>query len=396
MLYVNVYHSGEQTVKDYSGLVAERPSKNVSANETGIRRSIEVEYWVVDNEGRLVEPESLVDVEGAEREFVEPMVEVKTTPCETTEEMRDELFGRLAEVLREAEDAGKRLVPLGTPVNSGRVCELPSDRNRVQNRVIGESFRYARYCAGTHVHVEQHDGCEVDQLNTLIALDPALALVNSSPYFDGERTVAGARSKLYRWEAYDGVPHQGRLWRYIRSTDEWRRRLERRHEEFVEAAIEQGIDRYTVETNFDPECSVWTPVQLRDEFGTVEWRSPDTALPSNVLRLADELAGAVETACRADVTVEGRTGELSEDTVTLPEFSAVLVYLQDAIREGLKSDAVGSYLDRMGFSVDDYAPTTHRIDAGPKVSKRKARRIRLEHARRLEEDVRRAVAAEGR
>jgi len=290
----------------------------VSVNETQIRRSIEVEYWVVDREGRLVEPETLVEVEGAEREFVEPMVEVKTTPCETTEEMREELLRRLGEVLRKAQDAGKHLVPLGTPVNSEEVRELPSDRNRVQNHVIGDSFRYARYCAGTHVHVEQHDGCEVDQLNTLIALDPALALVNSSPYFDGEETVAGARSELYRWKAYDGVPHQGRLWRYIRSTEEWRRRLERRHEEFLEDAIAEGVDRYTVETNFDPECSVWTPVQLRDEFGTVEWRSPDTALPSEVLRLADEVADAVETACRTDVSIEGRTGELSDGSVTLP------------------------------------------------------------------------------
>ena len=45
-----------------------------------IRRSIEVEYWVIDDAGRLVEPGALVNATpGAEREFVEPLLEVKTT-----------------------------------------------------------------------------------------------------------------------------------------------------------------------------------------------------------------------------------------------------------------------------------------------------------------------------
>jgi hypothetical protein len=35
---------------------------------TDIRRSVEVEYWVVDDEGRLAEPGALVDASpGAER-----------------------------------------------------------------------------------------------------------------------------------------------------------------------------------------------------------------------------------------------------------------------------------------------------------------------------------------
>jgi len=95
------------------------------------------------------------------------------------------------------------------------------------------------------------------------------------------------------------------------------------------------------------------------------------------------------------VSIEGRTGELSDGSVTLPEFSDVLVYLQDAIREGLESDAVRSYLRRMGFSVDEYSPTSHRLDGYGNVPMAEARRIRLESAERLEEDLRRSVAAEG-
>jgi len=289
--------------------------------------------------------------------------------------------------LERADKVGKSLVPLGTPVNCGEISEVPTDRNRIQNRVVGESFRYARYCAGTHFHFEKQPDNEVDQFNTLLAVDPALALVNSSPYFDGKKTADGARSKLYRWMAYNGVPHQGRLWRYIDSTDEWERRLERRYEEFYSAALEAGFDRKEVEANFDPESSVWTPVQIRDEFGTVEWRSPDTALPSDILRLADEMAEVIEKSCTRDVSIGDEVSGVSEDGLTLPRFDRLLVYLEDSIREGVASDDVVSYLNRMGFEVKRYSPVSHEMEHKT-VTRTEARRIRLNHARRLEKDIR--------
>jgi carboxylate-amine ligase len=365
----------------------------VSAHEsTSIRRSIEVEYWVVDERGRLVEPGDLVRVApGVEREFVEPIVEVKTTPCETGAELRAELLDRLGRVLDRADELGKGLVPLATPVAAEEIAEVPSERTRIQNEVVGENFAYVRHCAGTHVHVEQVPGEAADQLNTLMALDPALALVNSSPYFRGEYLAAGARSKLYRWMGYDDVAHQGRLWRYVDDTDEWTRRLERRHEEFVAAAMEAGVDRRTVELHFDPESAVWTPVQLRETFGTVEWRSPDVTLPSQLFRLADDLVAVVSRVGDADVRIEGESGRVSDDAVVLPTFDSLVGYVDDAIREGLDSGAVRSYLDRMGFDVDAYAPTSHELVEQHPLSPEEAREIRLDYAARLERDVRRTT-----
>ncbi|ELZ19450.1 glutamate--cysteine ligase [Haloterrigena salina JCM 13891] len=355
------------------------------------RRSIEVEYWVIDDEGRLTEPGDLVAASpGAEREFVEPVLEIKTTPCETAAELRAELFDRIDAVLERADELGKRLVPLATPVGDERIRELPSDRTRIQNTVVGEDFEYVRHCAGTHVHVEQQPGREIDQLNTLVALDPALALVNSSPYYRGRPMAAGARSKCYRWLAYDDVPHQGWLWRYVSDRAEWTRRLERRHEEFVTVATDAGVSRRTLESNFDPESAVWTPVQFRSSFSTVEWRSPDTALPSQVVSLANRLADLVGDLEDTDVRIDGQEGRVTDETITLPEFDAVLEYTHAAIREGLESDAVRSYLERMGFDVDAYAPLSHEIGGRRRVGPDAARELRLEYAERLERDVRRA------
>lgn len=358
-----------------------------------IRRSVEVEYWVIDDEGDLIEPGDLVDASpGVEREFVAPLLEIKTTPCETTEELRGELFDRLDRVLRRADELGLGLVPLATPLAADAIRDRPSERTRIQDRVVGERFEYVRHCAGTHIHVEQQPGLEIDQLNTLTALDPALALVNSSPYFDGEYLAAGARSLLYRRMAYSALPHQGELWRYADDTEEWAERLGRRYREFKTAAVVAGIDPETVDSTFDPEGAVWTPVKLRDEFSTVEWRSPDTALPSQAIRLADDIAGVVERLRDTELRIEGEAGHLRADAIVLPEFDAVEEYVDAAIREGMSSDAVRAYLDRMGFDVDAYDPLSHDVYNREELSATEVRELRLDYAARLETDLEEARA----
>jgi len=365
----------------------------VSPDNEPIRRSIEVEYWVVDDDGRLVEPDDLVDAApGVEREFVEPLLEVKTTPHATTGDLREELYDRVGRVVRRGEACGKHLVPLATPIHQEEIAEHAGERTRVQNLVVGDDFEYVRHCAGTHIHVEQLPGRTIEQLNTFVALDPALALCNSAPYFRGQRLAAGARSKLYRRLAYADVPHQGWLWPYVENRAEWQRRLERRYEDFVHAAADAGVDRRVVERCFDPESVVWTPVQLRSAFGTVEWRSPDAAHLDDVVRLADRLATITERVRDVEVRIEGDAGRVADDEIVLPEFDVVLGYVDAAIEDGLDSTAVTSYLERMGFDIGAYEPTTHELAGRAPVSRADARDLRLEHAERLARAVRREVA----
>ncbi|MEZ3167273.1 glutamate-cysteine ligase family protein [Halorubrum ejinorense] len=361
-----------------------------------MRRSVEVEYWVVDENGRLTEPGGLVDAAaGVEREFVVPLLEVKTSPCESTAELREELFDRLDRVLERADALDKGLVPLATPICDGDIPDLGSERTRVQDRVLGDRFEYVRHCAGTHVHVEQLPGREIDQLNLLTALDPALALVNSSPYFGHEPLAAGARSMLYRWMAYDHLPWQGELWPYAESTEEWGTRLERRYEAFVTGAVVTGCDREAVEGCFTPESAAWTPVKLRAEFGTVEWRSADAALPSQVVRLADDIAGVVERLEDAEFRVGedpwegGERRGVGDEAVVLPPFETVRERVEDAVRDGLASDAVRSYLERMGFETAAYEPLSAGLREERPLTEADARRVRLDHAERLGREVRR-------
>ena len=360
------------------------------------RRSVEVEYWVIDDDGRLTDPGELVDASpGVEREFVSPLLEIKTTPCESTAELRDELFDRVGRVLRRADELDKGLVPLATPLHDGEIADRESERTRIQDRVVGDRFEYVRHCAGTHVHIEQRPGRAVDQLNTLTALDPALALVNSSPYFEREPLAASARSVLYRRLAYEHLPKQGKLWPYLEDTEEWAKRLERRYEAFVTEAITAGCDRETVEGCFTPEGAVWIPVKLRAAFSTVEWRSPDTALPSQVVRLADDLVEVVDRGVTTEVQIEGERGRVTDDAVVLPSFDAIEERVEAAVRDGLESEEVRSYLDRMGFDVDAYDPLSAELRGDGSLSAAEARETRLDYADRLKRDVRRRQPVSG-
>ena len=357
-----------------------------------MQKSIEVEYWVVDESGALTTPGPLTDgSEYVEEEFVEPLLELKTPPCESYADLRSTFVTQLDDVLSQADELGVKLVPLGTPLNSESIERWSGERGRIQKRVLGTNFDYAKYCAGTHLHFEKRN--VTDQLNTLIALDPALALLNSSPYFQGERVANGARAYIYRRKCYEHFPKHGQLWDYADTVAEWETRLEHRFEEFKDAALAAGVDAVTIDAHFSPDNVVWTPIRLRDEMPTIEWRSPDAALPSQILRLVEELDHVMEQLHHTNVRIEGETGSVSSDGIRLPEFETVCDYAEEAIHDGLDSGNVATYLERMGFDVHGYDPSTKKIDGRDYVTLEEARELRLRYGDLLERDVNRLLRA---
>ncbi|WP_049929115.1 glutamate-cysteine ligase family protein [Halopiger goleimassiliensis] len=359
--------------------------------------SLEVEYWVVDDDGDLTAPDTLLDVsEQIDPEFVEPMLELKTTPCASMDELREEFLGLLAEVVDAARDQDKRLVPLATPLRA-TPAEIPYRDKRgtdLQRRIVGPTFDDARVCAGTHLHLEQSN--VVDQLNTLTAIDPAFALVNSASHYRGEPILECARPYLYRRSCYDTCPEQGQLWPYVDSVAEWEARLESAYDCFRERARERGVDLETFDDEFDPYDAVWTPVRLRTAMPTVEWRSPDTALPGQVLQLAEDVRSTVMRADANGTSVGGPTVAADGGTaptpdgrggpVSLPPFETVEHVTDAAIHDGLESPRVRRYLRRLGFSPSAYRPYADRLPDG-RLSKRHAKQCRLQAADRLEADL---------
>lgn len=398
--------------------------------------SLEVEYWVVDDDGDLVPPDSLLDVsEQIDEEFVEPMIELKTTPCASTAALRTEFRSLLETVVDAASDQDKHLVPLATPLTTDPRAVPCRDKRAtaLQRQIVGPTFDDARVCAGTHIHVEQADdeSAVADQLNALTAIDPAFALVTSSSHYRGEPIVECARPYLYRRSCYGACPEQGQLWPYVDSVAEWEDRLDRSYRNFRERALERGVDPDEFDAEFDPYEAVWTPVRLRKAMPTVEWRSPDVALPSQLFDLAETVVSIVERAATHGAVVDGdepastgttafvhdedaidatpgrsnsspaRTdrrsgsagsrptadgGDAHTGSVRLPDFETVEAITDDAITEGLQSWRVRQYLDGMGFTPSKFEPLVTRLP-DDRLTDRRAKRYRLAAASWLEAEV---------
>lgn len=351
-----------------------------------MRIGIEVEFWLVDGDGRLTPADEVISAcDCVDEEFVDPLLEVKTTPCDSLSEVVAELTERVECVYDIARSRGEWLVPLGTPLSDGEVSPHRTPETNIQRAVLGEDFRHARHCAGTHIHFEQTS--VTDQLRVLTALDPAIALVNTAPFYRGDRVAACARPHAYRRLCYGSLADQGQLWRYPESADEWRDRVERRFESFLEATRDGGIDREAVEAAFSPSDAVWSPVRLRDDLGTVEWRAPDTAPLADLCRLTADVCDIIETASTNGTRI-GSAVDSSGSSLTLPPFETLRGHTDAAIQQGLSSQRVEQYLRALGFDTDEYRPLGSEIDNGGGIDDETARRLRLRAAKRLGSDMR--------
>lgn len=349
--------------------------------------SLELEYWTVDDTGALASAAPVLDrVDSLHAESADPMLEVVTEPCADVPELRAEVAARLREVLEVAREEGRRIVPLGTPLNAGPIVTSDGPRTDIQRRILGESFDYATRCAGTHLHVDQIDGRVADQLNLLTALDPAFALVASSGYHRGHPVAACARSHVYRRTCYADHPRLGRLWPYVEDVDEWEERIDTTFDRFRRQALAQGVDPGTFNEHFAREDSIWAPVRLREKYDTVEWRSPDIALPGQILRLVEDVRDALALVEDRRVEIGGRPG-ITSSSVTLPAFDRLQQRVDSAMDHGLESAPVRRYLGSMGFTPDDYRPISAELDDVRHLSRARARALRLRYADRLERDV---------
>ncbi|MDL5362192.1 glutamate-cysteine ligase family protein [Halalkalicoccus sp. NIPERK01] len=349
----------------------------------GMDLGLEVEYWVIDGEGRLCAGEEVVAAhDRIDHEFVAPMIEFETPPREDLDRVREDLREVLEAGLSAAEDAGKGLVPLGTPLVAETMPAI-SERGRLLERLYGEGIEHAKHCAGTHVHFDKR--AVPDQLNLLTALDPTLALVASSPYYDGRRLAHSSRAYVYRYETGRAFSRYRDLWEYTDSMNEWNARLDAAYEELRALAADRGIDDATFERHIEPENSVLTPVRLRLGSPTVEWRAPDAALPSQLLALLEDVTTAVSALERRSLEIGGDPG-IDGRAVTIPAFDDLRDLTREAIVDG-RTPAVEAYLDAMGIDSGGYSPLSEEITAGERIDHERARELRLEYATRLRDDV---------
>lgn len=351
--------------------------------ELGMRVGLEIEYWVVNAAGELCAGEEIVaSHDRISHEFVAPMIEFQTPPTNDLDRTRSDLREVLETALSVANRENKRLVPLGTPFVTESMSAI-SDRGKLLEQLYGEGLEYAKHCAGTHIHFDKR--AVADQLNLLTALDPMLSVVASSPYYDGERLAHSSRAYVYRYETGREFSRYRDLWEYTDSVTEWNARLDEAYEELRVLADERGVSRGGFEKHIEPENAVLTPVRLRLGSPTVEWRAPDTALPSQLLSLLADASRAVSSLEERTLTVGEEIG-ISDEVVMIPTFSDLRDLTREAITEGRTSN-VEAYLGSFGIDSQNYRPISEEITDPERIDHERACELRLEYAARLREDV---------
>lgn len=141
---------------------------------------------------------------------------------------------------------------------------------------------------------------------------------------------------------------------------------------------------------FDPEDVVTTPVRLRDATPTVEWRALDATLPSQILRLLDDVVPLV--ALTAELPVATGDPGVEADRIVVPEYADLQQLSDAAIERGLEATPVWKYLEAMGVDTTRFHPIADQIYADETIPDERARRVRLEFGRLLERDVERNLA----
>lgn len=216
---------------------------------------------------------------GLEHELQEQQVETGTHPCADLGELADEVRAGRVRASRAAEQAGARLVAVGTSPMPGPTTLSHGARYEEMARTYALTVR-EQLTSGCHVHVSVADDDEavavVDRIGPWLPV--LLALSVNSPYWRGEDTgYSSIRSQLWnRWPTAGPTAPFGS----------------------AQAYRDTVADLVATGAALDP-AMIYFDARLSPRYPTVELRVTDVCLRADDAVLVGALARAlVETAAR--------------------------------------------------------------------------------------------------
>jgi glutamate---cysteine ligase / carboxylate-amine ligase len=228
---------------------------------------IEEEYFLVDAETKLVAHDVSRAFFGAASvatqgrispEFLQPQIEVKSSPHVSMTDARSELRELRHTVSAVAAQHGLAILAAGThPTALWRTAQqTPKKRYDMVMHDLQMIGQRDLLC-GLHVHVELPDPDErVDVMYRMLPYLPLfLALSTSSPFWQGRRTGL----KGYRLAAYDELPRTG-VPELFRTREEF--------DAYVAALVRAGV--------IEDSSFIWWAIRPSLINPTLELRAPDT------------------------------------------------------------------------------------------------------------------------
>ena len=237
---------------------------------------VEIEVQVVDQAGALTTDTAATKILAAlddqaayKHELLECTIEVITDVCQTVDDVRADLGGKVERLITAADDFGYRVLCTGTHPFSAWADQTVSPDPRYHRLIENCQWTARRLLIfGVHTHVGVGSGEEAIAIsNSLQTFIPHfLALSSSSPYWQGRDTgLASVRSKIFESLPTAGLPYQ---------LDNWGQ-----FQRFMRTLIGAGTIRSIRE--------VWWDIRPHPGFGTLELRICD-GIPT-----MDELAAIV-------------------------------------------------------------------------------------------------------
>jgi len=305
----------------------ERAQQQVDVMDS-LTTTVRTDYWVVDEHGRLADPDRVAGLPGADRTDSPYSVAVETPPCETCGELRRALVDRLRSTVAAAHDRNCRLVALG--MRPDLLVDEPSPS------AAGEPPPIAT--AGTRVVFEPPAAAAADCYNTLSALDPAFVLINTASRVDGDQHYACGRPSLI---------HGGPAGRY-RIADE--------------AATDNrsAADDEPTAGGADDDRQ---PVAWLDGGSKIEWRSLDATTPTLLVDMVADVTEVLQQAVRCRLRIASFGNGFHGDRLVLPTNEWRAIYTDAAIQKGVSSLLVRAYLERFGIETGWYRAAIQPVDA---------------------------------
>jgi glutamate---cysteine ligase / carboxylate-amine ligase len=228
---------------------------------------MEEEYFLVDAQTTLVAPDvSRAFFEAASAatggrtstEFLQPQIEVKSSPHANMADARSELRELRGIVAAVAAQHGLAIFAAGTHPTAmwGEALQTPNKRYDLVMHDLQMIGQRDLLC-GLHVHVELPDPDQrVDVMRRMLPYLPLfLALSTSSPFWQGRRTGL----KGYRLAAYDELPRTG-VPELFRTREEF--------DAYVAALVGAGVIK--------DSSYIWWAIRPSLVNPTLELRAPDT------------------------------------------------------------------------------------------------------------------------
>ncbi len=225
---------------------------------------VEIEVQVVDEAGALATDTAatkilteLGDSPGFKHELLECTIEVITDVCDTVQDVREDLSGKLVQLAEVAENLGYRIMCTGTHPFSPWSDQTVSPDPRYHRLIESCQWTARRLLIfGIHTHVGVRSGEEAIAISRSLAtfIPHFLALSSSSPFWQGRDTgLASVRSKVFESLPTAGLPYLMENWGQF--------------QRFMRTLIGAGTIRSIRE--------VWWDIRPHPGFGTLELRICD-------------------------------------------------------------------------------------------------------------------------